>query len=153
MTEENFIFCPLECGARIKSLSKHILKCKNNKLLGVTYKRCEYNPYHIIKNEFYDLHLLSCDSKKKIEKLEHDSNDDDLIDKLDEEDENDEINNRGNVVGKENIDNKNINDDEEIKEKNKLNKRKRRYNHEKALFKDESEIDKECLDFFNKVYV
>ena len=152
MTEEKFIFCPLECGARVKSLSKHILKCKNNKLLGVSYKRCEYNPYHIIKNEFYDLHLLSCDSKKKIEKLEDDSNDDDLMDKLNGEDDNDETDNKDNTITKEKIENTNMKD-EEVKEKNKFNKRKRRYNYEKALFKDESEIDKECLDFFNKVYV
>ena len=152
MTEEKFIFCPLECGARIKSLSKHILKCKNNKLLGVTYKRCEYNPYHIIKNEFYDLHLLSCDSKKKIEKLEDDSNDDDLMDKLNDEDDNDETDNKDNTITKEKIENTNMKD-EEVKEKNKFNKKKRRYNYEKALFKDENEIDKECLDFFNKVYI
>ena len=147
MIDEKLIFCPLECGSRIKSLPKHLLKCQNKKLLGVTYKKCEYNSFHIIKNEFYELHLLSCESKKQFEKSDDDSNDENILDKLNDEDESDK---NDNIIKKENIENIN---DEEIKEKNKANKRKRRYIHEKALFKDESEIDKDCLDFFNKVYI
>ena len=145
MKEEKLIFCPLECGVRIKNLSKHLLKCKNIKLLGVKYIKCEYNPFHIIKKEFYDLHLISCESKKKLEELDNDSNDDDLKDKLNDDDFNDNIN-------KKEIEIKNIND-KEIISKTKANKRKKRYVHEKALFKNENEIDKECLNFFNKVYV
>ena len=146
MKEEKLIFCPLECGVRIKNLSKHLLKCKNIKFLGVKYIKCEYNPFHIIKKEFYDLHLISCESKKKLEELDNDSNDDDLKDKLNDDDDfNDNIN-------KKEIEIKNIND-KEIISKTKANKRKKRYVHEKALFKNENEIDKECLNFFNKVYV
>ena len=145
MKEEKLIFCPLECGVRIKNLSKHLLKCKNIKFLGVKYIKCEYNPFHIIKKEFYDLHLISCESKKKLEELDNDSNDDDLKDKFNDDDYNDNIK-------KEEIEIKNIND-KEIISKNKANKRKKRYVHEKALFKNENEIDKECLNFFSKVYV
>ena len=147
MKGEKLIFCPLKCGVRIKNLSKHLLKCKNIKLLGIKYIKCEYNPFHIIKKEFYDLHLISCESKKKLEELDNDSNDDDLKDKLNDDDDdfNDNIN-------KKEIEIKNIND-KEIISKTKANKRKKRYVHEKALFKNENEIDKECLNFFNKVYV
>ena len=148
MKEEKLIFCPLECGVRIKSLAKHLLKCKNIKLLGVKYKKCEYNPFHIIKNEFYELHLISCESKKKIEEWDYDSNDDDLKEKLKDEDEFDNNNN----TNKEESEIKNIND-KEINSKTKTIKKKKRYVHEKALFKDENEIDKDCLNFFHKVYV
>ena len=146
MSDDTFD-CPLECGVRIKSLSNHLLKCKNIKLLGVKYKKCEYNPFHIIKNEFYELHLMSCESKKKFEELDNDSNDEDLKVKLKDEDEfdNDNTNQDEKEIKNEN--------DKEINSKTKTNKRKKRYLHEKALFNDENEIDKECLNFFHKVYV
>jgi len=81
-----------------------------------------------------------------ISKNKKDNNKNDKKDKIEEEKLDEQI--------IKNEENKNIiNEDEKIKEKNKINKRKRRYNHEKALFKDESEIDKECLNFFNKVYI
>ena len=151
MNQEILFFCPLECGARIKSLSKHLIKCKNYKLLGVTYKRCDYNSSHIIKNEFYELHLISCDSKKKLEELDNNSNDDDLKDKLNDDSIERKINdNKNGFVNKENKENKYIKDEETNRY---FKRKKRRYEHEKALFKNESEIDKECLDFFKKVYV
>ena len=78
MSENDLIFCPLECGARIKGLSKHLSKCMNKKLLGKEYKICEYNSYHIIKNNLYDFHLISCPSRKKFEECDNDSDDDDL---------------------------------------------------------------------------
>ena len=150
MSGEELFFCPLECGARIKSL-KHINKCKNGNLLGVKYKLCEYNPTHIIKNELYQIHLLSCNSKKKYEedkKESFDDDDDDLSGKFsdasDDENENKEI-----KKDEKNEKDTNENDNEE----NNINKRKRRYKHERALYKDEQEIEKECLDFFNKVYI
>ena len=147
MTEENLLSCPLDCGARIKSLHKHLAKCQNKKLLGVKYKLCKYNPSHIIKNELYELHLISCESKKIDE--DDDSDEDSIGEylkkKLNDENVQNNINN-----GNENIENK---EKEEEKKLNSINKRKRRYNHENALFKNESEIDKECLDFYYKVYI
>ena len=46
-----------------------------------------------------------------------------------------------------------VNENENENEDNNPNRRKRRYRHERALFKNEEEIDQECLDFFNKVYI
>ena len=150
MNQNHLIFCPLDCGARIKSLSKHLTKCKNYKLLGITYKKCEYNSSHIIKNEFYELHLISCESKKKFEEIENDSNNEDLKDKL-----NDDLIGlkKNNNKNEEKIEEHKIMVEKDIKENTDINRRKKRYNHEKALFKDEAEIDGECLVFFNKVYV
>ena len=153
MSGEELFFCPLECGARIKSL-KHINKCKNGNLLGVKYKLCEYNPTHIIKNELYQIHLLSCNSKKKYEEDKKESFDDDddlsgkFSDASDDENEKKEIK-KDEKNEKDTNENENDNDNEE----NNINKRKRRYKHERALYKDEQEIEKECLDFFNKVYI
>ena len=158
MSENDLIFCPLECGARIKGLSKHLSKCMNKKLLGKEYKICEYNSYHIIKNNLYDFHLISCPSKKKFEESDNDSDDDDLKIKetSDEEkpiEKNKEEEKEKDIVKEEPGEkNKNVND-EEFHKNIIINRRKRRYNHENALFKDESEIDKECLNFFNKVYI
>ena len=157
MSEEDFIFCPLECGARIKNIGKHIKKCKNYSLLGVNYRFCEYNITHIIKNELYQTHLLSCRSKKKFEEDKQKSeseSEEDLKDKF-----NDDSENEKEIEVENNVDNNNEikNNPEKIAEKeneeNNIKNRKRRYRHEKALFKDENEIDQECLDFFNKVYV
>lgn len=154
MSEENIIFCPLECGARIKYLGKHIQKCKNYNLLGVKFRLCEYNNAHIIKNELYQTHLLSCNSRIiSKENDEDDSIDDDLSKKFsdssenenEKEEENKEKDN--NVNESKELDNKNKNDE------NNINKKKRRYRHERALFKNENEIDQECLSFFKKVYV
>ena len=147
MSEKDLFDCPLECGARIKNLEKHLKKCKNKKLLGTKYKICEYNSYHIIKNELYDLHLLSCKPKISSEDDDdEDSFDDNLKKKFDEDKSNSDIHNH--------IEN-NKNKDEENKKKINvvINRKKKRYKHENALFKNESEIDKECLEFFNKVYV
>ena len=151
MSEEDFFFCPLECGARIKSLIKHIQKCKNYNLLGIKYKICEYNNTHIIRKELYETHLLICKSKKKFEEDENDSiNDDDLNDKFSDSSENE----KKEEEKKEDISQtKNISEKKNENEEINLNKKKRRYRHEKALFKDENEIDQECLDFFNKVYI
>ena len=152
MNEEKIFFCPLECGARIKSLSKHLTKCQNKKLLGVKYKTCKYNSSHIIKNELYELHLISCESKKKFEEDIESDEDDDLKLKVEQELSNKEEINQKN---KEKII-ENKNKEEEDKDKKVImgiNKRKRRYIHEKTLFKNENEIDKECMDFFNKVYI
>ena len=151
MSEEDFFFCPLECGARIKSLIKHIQKCKNYNLLGIKYKLCEYNNTHIIRKELYETHLLICKSKKKFEEDENDSiNDDDLNDKISDSSENE----KKKEEKKEDISQtKNISEKKNENEEINLNKKKRRYRHEKALFKDENEIDQECLDFFNKVYI
>ena len=80
MSDDTFD-CPLECGVRIKKLARHLSKCQNFKLLGVKYRQCEYNKMHIIKNELYELHLLSCNSKKKYEEDQNDSNDDDIAGK------------------------------------------------------------------------
>ena len=149
MSEEDFIFCPLECGARIKNIGKHIKKCKNYNLLGVTYRFCEYNVTHIIKNELYQTHLLSCRSKKKFEEDKDESFDDDLSDKF-----NDDFENEKEEIKKEENNEKKDNKEKKIEnEENNINRRKRRYKHERALFKDESEINKESLEFFNKVYV
>ena len=151
MSEEDFFFCPLECGARIKSLIKHIQKCKNYNLLGIKYKLCEYNNTHIIRKELYETHLLICKSKKKFEEDENDSiDDDDLNDKFSDSSENEkkEEEKKEDISQINNISEKK-NENEEIN----INKKKRRYRHEKALFKDENEIDQECLDFFNKVYI
>ena len=151
MSEKDFFFCPLECGARIKSLIKHIQKCKNYNLLGIKYKLCEYNNTHIIRKELYETHLLICKSKKKFEEDENDSiDDDDLNDKFSDSSENEkkEEEKKEDISQINNISEKK-NENEEIN----INKKKRRYRHEKALFKDENEIDQECLDFFNKVYI
>ena len=149
MSEKELFFCPLECGARIKNIGKHLNKCKNYNLLGVNYRLCEYNASHIIKNELYQTHLLSCKSKKKFDEDKNDSIDDDLSDKF-----NDDSDIEKNEEKKEekHETKKNFQKKEENEETN-INKRKKRYRHERALFKDESEIDQECLDFFNKVYV
>ena len=76
------------------------------------------------------------------------NDDDDLSGKFsdasDDENENKEI-----KKDEKNEKDTNENDNEE----NNINKRKRRYKHERALYKDEQEIEKECLDFFNKVYI
>lgn len=154
MSEEDLFFCPLECGARIKNLVKHMQKCKNYPLLGVKYKLCEYNNSHIIRNELYETHLLTCKSKKKYEEDESDSVDDDLDDKFNDCSENEkkeEVKKVDTNKIENNVEKKNENTNEN--EENNINKRKRRYRHEKALFKDENEIDQECLDFFNKVYI
>ena len=152
MSEIDFFFCPLECGARIKSL-KHISKCKNGKLLGVKYKLCEYNSAHIIKNELYQIHLLSCESKKKYEEDKSESlDDDDLIDKLSESSDNENKEDKK-IKNDKKDDNDEKKENENENEENNVFRRKRRYKHEKALYKDEEEIDPECLDFFNKVYI
>ena len=147
MNEKYLFDCPLECGARIKNLPKHIKKCKNQKLLGTKYKICEYNSSHIIKTELYNLHLLSC--KPKI--LDEDDDDEDSFDdnfkKKFAEDKN--INN----INKEIENNKNKDEENEKKLNVVINRKKKRYKHENALFKNENEIDKECLEFFNKVYI
>ena len=151
MSEEEFFFCPLECGARIKNIGKHIKKCKNYSLLGVNYRLCEYNASHIIKNELYQTHLLSCKSKKKFEEDNDESFDDNLSDKFNDDDSDIEK-----VEEKKEEKEKETKNNLEKKEENEeynINKRKKRYKHERALFKDENEIDQECLDFFNKVYV
>lgn len=158
MSERDLFFCPLECGARIKSL-KHINKCKNYNLLGVKYRLCEYNATHIIKNELYQIHLLSCSSKKKFEEDKNESFDDNLSDKFsassdeekkeeeeEEKKEKEDKNKKPNQT-ENNIEEKNENED------NNIIKKRWRYRHERALYKDEQEIDQECLDFFNKVYV
>ena len=156
MSERDLFFCPLECGARIKSL-KHINKCKNYNLLGVKYRLCEYNATHIIKNELYQIHLLSCSSKKKFEEDKNVSFDDNLSDKFsassdeekkeeEEKKEKEDKNKKPNQT-ENNIEEKNENED------NNIIKKRWRYRHERALYKDEQEIDQECLDFFNKVYV
>jgi len=153
---DNLIFCPLECGVRIKNLTKHLPKCINFQLLGVKYKQCEYNSMHIIKNELYQIHLLSCNSKKKYEEDQSDSNDDDLAGKFsDDSDQKDENKNKQseNNNNKETNDLENKNENENENDDNNPNKRKRRYRHERALFKNEEEIDQESLDFFNKVYI
>jgi hypothetical protein len=150
------IDCPLECGVRIKKLARHLSKCQNFKLLGVKYRQCEYNKMHIIKNELYELHLLSCNSKKKYEEDQSDSNDDDIAGKFsDDSDQKDEDKNtqNKNSSNKESNDLENKNENENENDDNNPNKRKRRYRHERALFKNEEEIDQECLDFFNKVYI
>ena len=157
MSDDTFD-CPLECGVRIKKLAKHLSKCQNFKLLGVKYRQCEYNKMHIIKNELYELHLLSCNSKKKYEEDQSDSNDDDIAGKFsDDSDQKDEDKNtqNKNSYNKEtnDLENNNENEKENENEDNNPNKRKRRYRHERALFKNEEEIDQECLDFFNKVYI
>ena len=150
------IDCPLECGVRIKMLARHLSKCQNFKLLGVKYRQCEYNKMHIIKNELYELHLLSCNSKKKYEEDQSDSNDDDIAGKFSEDsDQKDEDKNaqNKNSNNKESNDLENKNENKNENEDNNPNRRKRRYRHERALFKNEEEIDQECLDFFNKVYI
>jgi hypothetical protein len=157
MSDDTFD-CPLECGVRIKKLARHLSKCQNFKLLGVKYRQCEYNKMHIIKNELYELHLLSCNSKKKYEEDQSDSNDDDIAGKFsDDSDHKDEDKNtqNKNSYNKEtnDLENNNENEKENENEDNNPNKRKRRYRHERALFKNEEEIDQECLDFFNKVYI
>ena len=143
---EDFIQCPLDCGARIKSLYKHLTKCQNKKLLGIKYKTCIYNTSHIIKNEFYELHLLSCESKK-VDDDDEDSFDDNFKKKFNDDNKNN-INN-----GKENKDDKNKDEENEKKLNAINNRKKKRYKHENALFKNENEITQECLDFFNKVYI
>ena len=155
MEEDNLFFCPLECGARIKSFGKHSKKCKNSKLLGVKYRLCEYNATHIIRNELYETHLLSCNSKKRFEEEKNDSLDDDLKGKFSDSEEEEEKEKEEkkeqtkteNNADKSNLVNKNENED------NNIIKKRRRYRHERALFKDENEIDQESLEFFNKVYV
>ena len=160
---DDLFFCPLECGVRIKHLTRHLPKCINSKLLGVKYIKCEYNSMHIIKNELYQIHLLSCDSKKKYDEDQSDSDDDDddLANKFtedsDKKDENKNKENENNNKKEEtnDLENKNENENENENENDDNNpyKRKRRYRHERALFKNEKEIDQECLDFFNKVYI
>ena len=155
--EEDLIFCPLDCGARIKNLGKHFKKCKNYNLLGIKYRLCEYNATHIIKNELYQIHLLSCKSKKKFQEDENESIDDDLDDKFSDSSENEEKKEekeKKKYEEKKEDSNIIINVDNKIdNEENNTYKKKRRYRHEKALFRDENEIDQESLDFFNKVYV
>ena len=160
---DDLFFCPLECGVRIKHLTRHLPKCINSKLFGVKYIKCEYNSMHIIKNELYQIHLLSCDSKKKYDEDQSDSDDDDddlankFTEDLDEKDENKNKENENNNKKEEtnDLENKNENENENENENDDNNpyKRKRRYRHERALFKNEKEIDQECLDFFNKVYI
>ena len=158
---DDLFFCPLECGVRIKHLTRHLPKCINSKLLGVKYIKCEYNSMHIIKNELYQIHLLSCDSKKKYDEDQSDSDDDDddLANKFtedsNEKDENKNKENENNNKKEEtnDLENKNENENENENDDNNPYKRKRRYRHERALFKNEKEIDQECLDFFNKVYI
>ena len=146
MSKKELIFCPLECGVRIKDIFKHIQKCKNKNLLGVKYVQCEFNKYHIIRNELYETHLFSCSSKKKFEEDENESIDDNLSDKF--KDESDEENKKEEEKKEEQK-----NNSENINDENNINKKRRRYRHERALFKNEEEIDQECLEFFNKVYI
>lgn len=157
MSERDLFFCPLECGARIKSL-KHINKCKNYNLLGVKYRLCEYNAAHIIKNELYQIHLLSCSSKKKFEEDKNDSfdDDDDLNDKFSASSDEEKKDEEDKKKEKEDLKSNQIENKIEEKNENEDNiiiKKRWRYRHERALYKDEQEIDQECLDFFNKVYV
>ena len=152
---EKLFFCPLECGARIKSLASHIKKCRNYKLLGVKFTLCEYNPSHIIKNELYEYHLLSCSSKKKSEK-ESDDDDDDFAKKMDDDgNSSDSSNDKKKEKETEAVTEKKNDVNEDIKEINTCNnvRKKKKYKHENALFATEEEIDKECLDFYHQVYV
>ena len=149
MSKEDFIQCPLDCGARIKSLYKHLTKCQNKKLLGIKYKTCIYNTSHIIKNEFYELHLLSCESKK----VDEDDDEEDSFDDNFKKRFNDNININNINNGIENKDNNNKDEENEKKLNVINNRKKKRYRHENALFKNENEITQECLDFFNKVYI
>ena len=117
---DDLFFCPLECGVRIKHLTRHLPKCINSKLLGVKYIKCEYNSMHIIKNELYQIHLLSCDSKKKYHEDQSDSDDDDddlankFTEDLDEKDENKNKENENNNKKEEtnDLENKNENENE-----------------------------------------
>ena len=151
MSEGNLIFCPLECGARIKNLGKHINKCKNYNLIGVKFKFCKYNNTHIIRNELYETHILSCKSRNINEENESDSIDDNLSDKFSDNSDNEKKEEKKEDKESNKLENKIENKNEN--EENNINKKKRRYRHERALFKNENEIDQECLDFFNKVFI
>lgn len=153
MSEKNFMNCPLECGARIKTFGKHIKKCKNYILLGSKFILCEYNNAHIIKNELYPLHLLSCKSKKKFEEdINDNSIDDNLSNKFNDDSDNEKKEENTKEKNKESNEIKNNIENKIENEETNIYRKKRRYRHEKALFKDESEIDQESLDFFKKVY-
>ena len=152
--EEDNLFLSIRMWCKNKKFWKTFKKYKNSKFLGVNYRLCEYNATHIIRNELYETHLLSCQSKKKFDEEKIDSSDDDdLIGKFsDSEEEEEEKEKKEETKVEKNKDslqreNKVENED------NNINKKKRRYRHERALFKDENEIDKESLDFFNKVYI
>lgn len=62
--DDQLIFCPLECGARIKDLIKHITRCRRKNELMVKYLICPNNSSHIVKKEDYDCHLIVCDNSK-----------------------------------------------------------------------------------------
>ena len=84
MTE--LLFCPLECGARIASIEKHLLKCKNRSKLGTFYLFCPYNSHHIIKYKEYGVHVDNCDCNPN--QCSSDNDDDkDLDEKFDREEE------------------------------------------------------------------
>lgn len=59
---EELFFCPLECGARIKDLQKHINRCRHKNDLMVKYLICYYNSFHIIKKEEFNHHLIICEN-------------------------------------------------------------------------------------------
>ena len=148
MKSKELFFCPLECGARINSILNHISKCKNRKLLGIKYKICEYNKGHIIRNELYETHVLSCGSKKQYVEEKDESSDDDIKNKFNSNNiDINESKEENKEKGEKNIEDKKENEIVGVF------KRKRRYRHEKALFQNEDEIDQECINFFNKVYI
>ena len=75
----NLIFCPLECGARIKSFYKHIKKCRKKNILYVEYFVCPYNANHIIHSKVFQIHKENCEDKKKFDSDDDDDSDDEEI--------------------------------------------------------------------------
>ena len=93
MTE--LIFCPLECGSRIASIEKHLLKCKNRSKLGTFYLFCPYNSHHIIKYKEYGVHVDNCDCNPNY--CFSDDDDKDLDEKFDREEEEEDKGKKENI--------------------------------------------------------
>lgn len=128
MTE--LFFCPLECGARITSIAKHLLKCKNKSKLGTYYLYCPYNSLHIIKYKEYGVHVDNCEFNPN--NKSQSSNDDNDIDRKFE-------------------------DSEEEKEKEVVNrkivKKGKMKDRVKTTYDKIEDVDEDSKRFYQKVYI
>ena len=143
-------FCPLECGAHISSLYKHLTKCKKKHLLGTEYLKCPYNSTHIIHHNLYALHLLSCEDRPQIK--ENESDDSIKLNISDESDSNEETeiekDKSNEEVKKTKPNNKNT--FTTLPKKTKKNKFCIKY---KTTYDKEEDVDEESKEFYTKVYI
>lgn len=126
-------FCPLECGARISYLYKHLMKCKNKAKLGNEYQTCPYNNNHIIKYLEYRIHVENCPDKST--ESDEEENNDEEEDKFDYDSE--EENKKELKKGKKVFPKKNNTKSERIK----------------TTFDKIEDVDEDSKNFYQKVYI